>query len=368
MSLKTTIQRYADIRSNERKMVGILFIQSLLLGFSTSFYFVAANSFFIKKANVADIPYAYIIAGATGFLLVGIFKYVLKKFGSIFGFLTVLFLFAIACLLLYVGHTKINENSSTALYIAYAGFIFIFPFSNLFVLGFSGICLQLFNLSQSKRLLALIGMGEVIASIIGYLLVPFISKLMGSAEYLFLLSGIFILLSTIPILKLHLADSAKFSVTKASGPARKFDFALFKKEKFYLSLAIVTFFSVLAIYFTDYTYLVSVRSLSTLSGMKIPDIVAVLFCIIKTGELLFSFFSSSIISTRGMKFSLLLLPFLLLIFSLLAVVSHFLFDDVLFFVIAFFLMAKWSDRVIRKGVYAPSTKVLYQVAEPSERI
>ncbi len=368
MSLKSTIQRYADIRSNERKMVAVLFIQSLLLGFSTSFYFVAANSFFIKKANVADIPYAYIIAGVSGFILVAFFKYVLKKFGSIFGFVSVLILFAITCLFLYAGHLRLNENSPFALYLAYAGFIFIFPFASLFVLGFSGICLQLFNLAQSKRLLALIGIGEVIASIIGYLLVPFITKWMGSAVHLFLLSGIFILLSALPILKIYFADKAQFAVNKISGPVRKFNIALFKKEKFYLSLAVVTFFSVLAIYFTDYTYLVSVRSLSTLSGMKVPDIVAVLFCIIKTGELLFSFFSSNIISTRGMKFSLLLLPFLLLIFSLLAVISHFVFDDVLFFVIVFFLMAKWSDRVIRKGVYAPSTKVLYQVTEPSERI
>lgn len=368
MSLKSTIQRYADIRSGERKMVSILFIQSLLLGFSTSFYFVAANSFFIKKANVADIPYAYIIAGASGFVLVAFFKYVLKKFGSIFGFVSVLILFAIACSLLYIGHLKMDESSPSSLYLAYAGFTFIFPFASLFVLGFSGICLQLFNLAQSKRLLALIGIGEVLASIIGYLLVPFITKIMGSPVHLFLLSGIFILLSALPILKIYFADKAKFTVNKISGPARKFNLALFKKERFYLSLAVVTFFSVLAIYFTDYTYLVSVRSLSTISGMKVPDIVAVLFCIIKTGELLFSFFSSNIISTRGMKFSLLLLPFLLLILSLLAVASHFIFDDVLFFVIAFFLMAKWSDRVIRKGIYAPSTKVLYQVTEPAERI
>lgn len=368
MGLKNTIQHYADIRLNERKMVGMLFLQSLLLGFSTSFYFVAANSSFIKKANVGDIPYAYIIAGAAGFILVSFFKYVLKRFGSIFGFVSVLILFAVACLLLYVGHLRENETSTTALYLAYAGFIFIFPFANLFVLGFSGICLQLFNLSQSKRLLALIGIGEVIASIIGYLSVPFITKLMGGPVHLFLLSGIFILLSAVPVMQIYMADKTKFTVSRSMGTMRKFNFALIKKERFYLSLTVVTFFSVLAIYFTDYTYLVSVRNLSSQMNLKVADIVAILFCIIKTGELLFSFFSSNIISTRGMKFSLLLLPVLLLIFSVLAVLSHFIFDDVLFFVIAFFLMAKWSDRVIRKGVYAPSTKVLYQVTSPAERI
>jgi hypothetical protein len=368
MSIKNIIQRYADIRLNERKMVGTLFLQSLLLGFSTSYYFVAANSFFIKKANVQDIPYAYIIAGACGFVLVHLFKWILKSKGSISGFIQVLILFALACSILYVGHLKLESNATISLYLAYAGFILIFPFANLFVLGFSGIYLQLFNLSQSKRLLALIGIGEVIASIIGYLTVPLLTKLVGGPVHLFLLAGVFIAASAIPVLSIYAANKEKF-ITKASAAApRKFTLALFKKETFYLYLAIVTFFSVLAIYFTDYTYLVSVRSLSSLSGLALPDIVAIVFCIIKTGELLFSFFSANIISSRGMRFSLLLLPCLLLLLSALAVLAHFMFDDVLFFVIAFFLMAKWCDRVIRKGVYAPSTKVLYQVTAPEERM
>jgi hypothetical protein len=368
MSLKTTIQRYADVRTNERSMVGILFLQSLLLGFSTSYYFVAANSFFIKQANVADIPLAYIIAGVVGIILVASFKYLLRKFGSITGYISVLLLFALACILLYWGHIQFDAQPQTSLYVAYVGFIIVFPFASLFVLGFSGICLQLFNLSQSKRLLALIGIGEVVASIIGYLTVPLITKLTGNPVYLFLLSALFVVASIFPVLKIFAQHKERFSKMQTSTTSRKFSWKLFTKDQFYISLAVVAFFSVLAIYFTDYAYLVSVRNLASLSGLAIADIIAILFCIIKIGELLFSFFSSNIISTKGMNFSLLLLPFLLLLLSGLAVAAHFIFDDTLIFVIAFFLMAKWSDRVIRKGVYAPSTKVLYQVTNASERL
>lgn len=368
MAFKNIIQRYADVRSNERSMVTILFLQSLLLGFSTSYYFVAANSFFIKKANVADIPFAYIIAGIVGIILVAAFKTLLRKFGSITSYIAVLCLFALACVGLYWGHIQFDTKPQTSLWVAYAGFIIVFPFASLFVLGFSGICLQLFNLSQSKRLLALIGIGEVVASIFGYLTVPFITKATGNPLYLFLLSALFIVLSIIPVIKVYQANKEKFNAIQSAATVRKFSWQLLTKDQFYVSLAIVAFFSVLAIYFTDYAYLVSVRNLAQLSGFAIADIIAILFCIIKIGELLFSFFSSNIISTKGMRFSLLLLPFLLLLLSLLAVVTHFVFDETLIFVIAFFLMAKWSDRVIRKGVYAPSTKVLYQVTNPSERI
>jgi hypothetical protein len=368
MSLKTTIQRFADIRANEKSLVGILFLQSLLLGFSTSYYFVAANSFFIKQANIASIPLAYIIAGLTGIVLVAAFKQMLKKFGSITGYISVLLLFAVVCVVLFLGHLKFDATANTSLYIAYAGFVIVFPFASLFVLGFSGICLQLFNLLQSKRLLALIGIGEIVASIIGYLTVPFITKFTGNPVYLFLLSAVFIVASVFPVLQLYKQHESKLTNQQKDSVVRKFSWSIFSKEQFYISLAAVTFFSVLGIYFTDYAYLVSVRNLAKLSGLGIADIVAILFAIIKIGELVFSFFSANIISTKGMKFSLLLLPFILFLLSTLAVVAHFVFDDVLFFVIAFFLMAKWSDRVLRKGVYAPSTKVLYQVTNPSERI
>lgn len=368
MSIKTFIQRFVDVRSDERKPVRILFFHSLLLGFSTSFYFVAANSYFIKKVNIADIPYAYIIAGILGYLLVQFFKFLLRKLGSIFSLFIVLILFAVTCFALYFGHFFLDETSTFTLLLAYAGFIFIFPFAGLFVLGFSGICLQFFNLSQNKRLLALIGTGEVIASIIGYLVVPLITKFLGTPVYLFLFSGILILLSIFPIYNIYTLNKSKFTIIKGTKKSKLFNTKIFKQDKFYRTLAIVAFFSVMAIYFSDYVYLVSVRSLSSLSGIEIANIVAVLFGIIKIGELLFSLFSSNIISTRGMKFSLLLLPLALVLFSILSVISILFFNDVLLFVIIFFLMAKWSDRVLRKGVYSPSTKVLYQVTEPAERI
>ncbi|MBC7722650.1 MAG: hypothetical protein H7068_11540, partial [Pedobacter sp.] len=129
----------------------------------------------------------------------------------------------------------------------------------------------------------------------------------------------------------------------------------------------VTIFSVLAVYLSDYAYLISVRTFAQLSGIEVSVIISVVFSIIKSGELLFSLLSGNLISTKGMKFSLLILPCLLFTSTLLAFGSYFLVDDVAFFLIAFFLLNKWSERVIRKGLTIPAMKVLYQLAEPSER-
>ena len=67
---------------------------------------------------------------------------------------------------LFLGKISFENNILISKIIAYAGFVLIFPFFSLFSLGFSGICLSMFDLSQSKRLLALLGTGEIIASIL----------------------------------------------------------------------------------------------------------------------------------------------------------------------------------------------------------
>ena len=100
---------------------------------------------------------------------------------------------------LFLGKISFENNIIISKLIAYAGFVLIFPFFSLFSLGFSGICLSMFDLSQSKRLLALLGTGEIIASIIAYLIIPIVVKLIGSSSYLFIFSAVFSILSIVPI-------------------------------------------------------------------------------------------------------------------------------------------------------------------------
>jgi hypothetical protein len=164
-------------------------------------------------------------------------------------------------------------------------------------------------MSQSKRLLALVGTGEIMASIIGYLTAPLISKLTGSPNYLLLLAAACILPALIPIYWLALTNHEKLSHIMASKTAlKKLNLSFFRNERFYLLIAIVSVFSVSAIYFVDYSYLITVRFMSVYSGIEIATILGFFFSIVKVGELVFSFLSGHFLSTKGVKFSILLLP------------------------------------------------------------
>jgi hypothetical protein len=363
------IRNAIEIRQQERKLFRLLFMHSFLIGLSSSLFFVEASRNFIQKISIADMPSAYIISGFAGYLLIRLFKLLQKKMGVIKSFEWILLIFSACMILLYVGRVLFDSNVFVGKTLAYLGFVLMFAFATLFAVGFAGICLFIFNLSQSKRLLALLGTGEIMASILGYLIIPVLVKLMGASIYLLILSAVFSLISILPIHKVFLEKGrGAGSVVKSAAPPVKFNLAFIWKNPFILYLSLTTLFSIITVYFIDYSYLISVRYFSQSTGVEVATIVAMIFSIIKTGELFFSFFSSSIVASTGMKTAVLLLPYLLIFGAVMGIVSVVFFSATPVFMLFFLFLNKWTDRVIRKGVTIPSMKVMFQLNSPEERV
>lgn len=354
-----------NLRPEERQSFRQLFLLSLITGIGLSYYFVAVNTFLIQKASVSNLPYAYIISGLGGVLLIKIYQYRQQKSGVISSYSESILAFFLVSLGVFFAFTEWGSHEGYAVYLAYLGFLFNMPFTIIFALSFSGICARLYNMSQSKRLLALVGTGEIIASIIGYLTAPIISKLAGSPNYLLPLAAICILPALIPIIKLTSGNKEKLNhVAVAKTALKKLNLSFFANEKFYLLIAIVSLFSVSAIYFVDYSYLISVRFMAQYSGIEIATILGFFFSIVKVGELVFSFLSGHILSSKGVKFSILLLPLLLSGCFVFAVGGSLLFQNEPVFILSFVFLAKFAERVIRKAISTPAIKVLYQVTGP----
>lgn len=367
-NISESIKSSIEIKQSEKKLFRLLYLHSFLIGLSSAFFFVEASRNFILKINIAEIPVAYIMSGVTGYMLIRLFKFWQRKFGPTKSFELTLFLFCSVMILLFAGRLLWDENVLLAKVIAYLGFVLIFAFVTLFSVGFAGICLSIFNLSQSKRLLALLGTGEIIASILGFLIIPFLVNAMGSSSYLLILSAVFSLIAIIPIRKVELARPARPVNKKSSQAPSSFNLAVILKNPFILYLSLTTLFSIVTVYFIDYSYLISVRYFSSVTGVEIATVVAMLFSVIKTGELFFSFFSSNIISAGGMKRSVLLLPLLLIGGAVLGGFSLIVFSESPIFIIFFLFINKWTDRVVRKGVTIPTTKIMFQINTLEERV
>lgn len=366
MKIAGIIVKHLDIKPAEEHNFRLLFVQSLLTGFSTSFFFVVCSSYFIKLIKIANLPSAYIFSGILGYLLVSLYKLQQRKNGIGASFITSLFAYAVTAIALYTLHLSVHDERIVRV-LAYVGFMFIMPFSTILALGFSTVCVKIFNIAQSKRLLALIGTGEVIASIAAYLLVPVLSKFIAPV-HLLLFSAITTLAAIIPLRKIYAHNKENLDQLQVIASVKKFDMSFFTKNKYYSLIALATLLSIIAVFFTDYSYLISVRYINLQTGYESAAIVALIFSVIKTGELTFSLLSGKIIRSLGMKYSLVLLPWLLIFFSFMAFMSGLSFPDLPFFLLVFLLMNKWCERVIRKGVMAPAMKILFQVAPKEDRV
>ncbi len=361
------VLRYAKLSEAEEVDFKILFIQSLLSGFGASFFFVVVNTFFLKKTSIASLPPGYILSGIFGFFLIAVYKKWQKKFGVISAYSIGYVMYCIVGILLFIGQKLCPDTSLLTTVIAYVGFVVVLPFGSMQVLGFSTVCLRVFNISQSKRLLALIGTGEVIASIVAYLIIPFLTRWMGGAAPLLILSAAANIMAIIPLRRVYRNNKEKLDAIAFKPNQAKMNVAFFRNDKFFMLIAIVTIFSVSAVYFADYAYLLSVRYIHNESGYEIASIVAIIFSLIKSGELVFSLLSGKILNSYGMKTALIVLPVLLAFSSLMGSVFGIVFFEIPFFVVCFLLFNKWSERAVRKGVTIPAMKVLYQVVEPDNR-
>ena len=362
MALIKGLSGVINLRPEEQKSFRSLFLLSLISGIGLSYYFVAVNSFLIQKTSVSNLPYAYIISGLGGLLLIKTYQHRQQKRGIINSYRESIIAFFVVAASIFLAFNYLGDDKNYAVYLAYLGFLFYAPFTIIFGLSFSGICSRLYNMAQSKRLLALVGTGEIIASIIGFLTAPLISKLIGNQNYLLVLSSAFIISALIPIYRLSKDNNEKLShISIVKTELKKLNLSFFSNDKFYMLIAIVSVFSVSAIYFVDYSYLVSVRFMSAYSGIEIASIVGFFFSFIKIGELILSFISGHILSSKGLKFSILLLPVLLTSCFVFSIFGSLLFQGEPIFMLSFIFLAKFGERVIRKAISMPAIKVLYQV-------
>lgn len=362
------LTKLSGIKADEKQSFRQLFLLSLVSGIGLSYYFVAVNTFLIRTASVSNLPYAYIISGLAGVVLIKIYQHRQLKVGIIRSYRESVIAFFLVAFGVFTAFTKFGDHSAFAIYLAYLGFLFNMPFTIIFLLSFYAICSRLYNLAQSKRLLALVGTGEIIASIIGYLTAPLISKMSGSPDYLLPVAAVCILPALLPMQKLLRSNRDKLNhLPVAAASLKKLDLRFFTHDRFYSLIALVSLFSVAAIYFVDYSYLISVRLMADYSSIEIAGILGFFFSILKTGELFFSFLSGHILSSKGVKFSILLLPLLLSGCFALAFTGGMTFGNEPIFILSFIFLAKFVERVIRKALTNPATKVLYQVTG-SERL
>lgn len=350
------------IEPGEERAVGLLLAQSMGIGVFRSFFLATASAQFLSQFEVRFAPLAYIAAGLVGYGVVAIFGFFRKRvpfsvllFGTLF--------FVLALVLAF----RVGFLFTDTRWLSFALFVCIGPIATLMDLEFGGLAGRLFNLQQSKRLFSLIGSGEAAASIVGFFMVPVLLTVVDDALSLLLYaaSGIAFCIVILAIIQRQLGDQLRGDEKSRAKHASAERGQISKRYFVLLSLGMAAL--ILSHYFIDFSFLSQTKSQFE-SREAIGSFMGLFFGLARTAELLSKlFFANWLIRQFGLSAGLLTLPAGLLLCVGLAALSGSILGTA---AASFFLLvagARFIMFVLRKSLFDPSSKVLYQPLPAGER-
>lgn len=367
------INKALNVKPEEQEQVMLLLGFGFFMGIFLATFQISAETLFVTVLGENAVSLGIFSAGLAGVITTSIFVYLQNKLKySILSFvnLTVLFLTTIA---LYIAFKVVPPAYEKTL--VFIHFTLMGPSFAIFLLNFWGIFGRIFDLRQSKRIIGGIDTGQLLAAMITFFMV-------GSAlivlpqTYDFLLVGAFsifgsLIFLTIILKKYNLESVLSTSENKKIVPIRD----LFK-DKYVVLLALFITFSVFAFLLVENSYLsvLTVQYPDTDEGkLQLAQFLGGFNGAILVLSFIFqTFFNDKIIADYGLKVSLMILPIILGVITILILAISFIleFDTTssgfyVFFV--FIAISKLFVTFLREALENPTFKIYFMTLKSNIR-
>ncbi|MDJ0840711.1 MAG: hypothetical protein QNK37_29640, partial [Acidobacteriota bacterium] len=381
--------RAFNVKRGEGQSVAWLLLFSVFLGMFIACWLTVSNAAFLESWGSGALPYAYVVAGLLGLVIMRFFARWEKRLPfkslltySLLGNLVMVFFFCIASLL----------GVSKAL--AFVLLIFTGPVLGMVGLAFWGIAGRMFDLQQGKRLFGLISSGEVASNIVAFFVIARLPKDYQDPPDLLALAAIGLagtLVTALLIVKrfnLKETESEDQDILGDEGPVAEEAASpkpMQEPRNYLLLVSTAAFLAVFVQYCLDFALLTEVNRKISVGGTA--AFLAVFFGFLSFAELLVKFLlSGRLLKQFGMLMGLGCVPAVLLLFMVFALpgaggseaemVSGGVADSVgavggalarasgetftpsLFFSII--LAAKIAEHVLRFAIFETSFKILFQ--------
>ena len=331
-------------------------VSSFLLGVSLVFYYSASNAIFLTSYGVQKLPYVYIV---NGFLVIA-FGVGIAFLGRHVTFrtqtLTVNFALAATILILWAGVRTSGSHGFIFVMMAWFRLLFIYT-----TLGLWELASRLFDIRQAKRLFSLVGLGVMLAAVVGGVLTPVIVGAVGTVNVL-LLSAVFLGLYALSL------SGILRDVNETRRNAKRYrrpGLSLLARDRYTRTISGLQTFSVLTAYLVEYVfyeqasrYFPGEASLAGFLGTFFGG--ATLVMVLVTALL-----TARLIASLGVRGTLFLMP-LAMIATSLAVIVYGSLAGIGLAVFALVATAMFANQVLDKAVHTPAFVVLFQPI-PRER-
>lgn len=367
------INKALNVKPEEQQQVLLLLGFGFFMGIFLATFQISAETLFVTKLGESAISFGIFSAGVAGVITTSIFVYLQNKLRySVLSFvnLTTLFLITIG---LYISFKIIPFEYEKEL--AFVHFTLMGPSFAIFLLNFWGIFGRMFDLRQSKRIIGGIDTGQLLAAIITFFIV-------GSAlvvlphTYDFLVVGAISIFGAIIFLTVILNKYNIESVLSASENKKTVPIKELFQDRYVLLLAAFITFSVFAFLLVENSYLtvLTIQYPDTTEGQTqltqflgwFNGAILILSFIFQT------FFNDKIIADYGLKISLMILPIILGVISILILITSYIigFDTTssgfyIFFV--FIAISKLFVTFLREALENPTFKIYFMTLKSNIR-
>ena len=367
MNKKPFLLQLLNVRHSEWKVVSKLFWLQFFMGTGIAFFFTASFTHFLEKFSASQLAWVMIISSPLLFVTGWVFNKFehnmhLEKVGA-----WVIILMAVSILFFQLSSNWINAD--WFYYLMFAWYYVLYLASNL---CFWSITSTLFDVRQSKRLFAVISGGDVPAKFIGYTLAYFFVKAVGPLNmlwpafiFMFLALPFLNQISKLGVIHHH-QHHIEHEVQFIQGKGLKAFVKRYTLNTMIRRVAVLTFIISVSLAIINYAFYKEVKeehhddkqlSSVIIMFMAGSQIIALLVKIIFTGR---------IVTSIGIKKSLLITPIVLLAL-LIIIISAMYAASQSKLVFYAFGMAAIAIEVLRTAITNPVFLTVMQPLNPNAR-
>jgi len=312
--MASILPAFLQVKTLEQRQVVLMLTTGFFMGVFIATYQITADSIFLNRLG-SYLDKAFLAAGILGIVTTFLFSSFqnLIRF-SVLTQISVALIFFFTLAVYYLLHFGNPEWTNIVIFTMYCG---SGPIIALLLLCYWGTFGRLFNFRQSKRIIGWIDTGQLVAAISASFLIPITARLVpDTTDYLMVCS-----ISMLVVGGLLFMISSRFILSK--NDPREFDKGVREEttmkrtfsDRYILTMSLLLVVSMTAFVFNQYSFqqLVSVQYPNQ---RELTDFNA-FFMAAVYGLSLFmqTFINSRIMGNYGLRISLLMLPLVLMVFS-----------------------------------------------------
>jgi HEAT repeat protein len=362
------ISRMVNLRSGEGKPVLLLILFSFFMGMALSYYFTASNAIFIKHFEPRMISLSYMVSGVAVYLTWLLLTLIDRRLSVVSRIIVKYMLILVSVVAISIG-TWLHDTGLMAFIL----FTFVRVLVYISLVTFWGLAGKLFNLRQGKRIFGLIGTGEAISIILGYFSIPVMLHFVKTPFLLFFSSFAFLLcflimLIIVRVFREQLEYKQVPSVAPLKEDTKQWKYTSLIRKPYFLLISLLALLPIFGYLYVDYMFLHQLKFEFHNDRETIARFFGYILGFVAVVELIFKLFvSGRLLNKYGLKPSLLSLPFVLLISTMMAALFGAIYGPAgIFF--TFIVFSRLLERSVRVAIYEPAFQLLYQPVPSEQRL